>query len=351
MAPGHACGTGLRRCGHLSRPDRRGTAQFCSIVRLECIRARMRLFLSSILDCSICAALSLPICIIRCRSSTGCSRPRRQFDLVIFAGDALDVGSIVDFRAQIVVVKKYLALLSERTRVILCSGNHDLDERSPEGEKISRWVGEVRELGIACDGDSLAIGDTLFTVCPWWDGPLVKARIDMPASRSRGQPAQPMDLGASRAAGEFADQLGRQAVLRRRRTGAMDRALPAVDGDLRPCAPVALHPRWFVVRPARLDLGVQHRAAARPAAGLHRARHRRRQGVLAGGRRRAGHRPRRRRCSGRPRRSNIRRPGSHPWVGLPIRSWRDLHRRQVDHALQESRRPSRDGCRGRHIGA
>jgi Icc-related predicted phosphoesterase len=84
----------------------------------------------------------------------------------------------VDFRAQIVVVKKYLALLSAITPVILCSGNHDLDERSPEGEKISRWIGEVRELGIACDGDSLSIGDTLFTVCPWWDGPLVKQRID-----------------------------------------------------------------------------------------------------------------------------------------------------------------------------
>jgi len=68
--------------------------------------------------------------------------------------------------------------LSGITRIILCSGNHDLDERSPEGEKISRWIGEVRELGVACDGDSLTIGDTLFTVCPWWDGPLVKARIE-----------------------------------------------------------------------------------------------------------------------------------------------------------------------------
>ena len=101
-----------------------------------------------------------------------------NFDLVIFAGDALDIGSSVDFRAQIVVVKKYLSLLSGITKVILCSGNHDLDERSPEGEKISRWIGEVRELGIACDGDSLTIGDTLFTVCPWWDGPLVKARLE-----------------------------------------------------------------------------------------------------------------------------------------------------------------------------
>src|SRR6266705_4712558 len=76
-----------------------------------------------------------------------------HFDLVIFAGDALDVGSFVDFRAQIVVVKKYLSLLSGITKVILCSGNHDLDERSGEGEKIERWIGDVRELGIACDGD------------------------------------------------------------------------------------------------------------------------------------------------------------------------------------------------------
>src|SRR5262249_15722730 len=101
-----------------------------------------------------------------------------QFDLVIFAGDALDIGSFVDFRAQIVVVKKYLSLLAERTRVILCSGNHDLDDRSTEGEKIARWIADVRELGIATDGASLTIGDTLFTVCPWWDGPVVKARIE-----------------------------------------------------------------------------------------------------------------------------------------------------------------------------
>ena len=101
-----------------------------------------------------------------------------QFDLVIFAGDALDIGSAVDFRAQIVVVKKYLTRLAGLTRVLLCSGNHDLDERNSEGEKIARWIGDVRALGIACDGDSLTIGDTLFTVCPWWDGPLVKQRID-----------------------------------------------------------------------------------------------------------------------------------------------------------------------------
>jgi Icc-related predicted phosphoesterase len=101
-----------------------------------------------------------------------------QFDLVIFAGDALDIGSAVDFRAQIVVVKKYLGVLSGKTRVILCSGNHDLDERNQEGEKISRWIGDIGELGIHRDGEDLVIGDTLFTICPWWDGPLVRQRID-----------------------------------------------------------------------------------------------------------------------------------------------------------------------------
>jgi Icc-related predicted phosphoesterase len=113
-----------------------------------------------------------------------------QFDLVIFAGDALNIGSAVDFRAQIVVVKKYLARLAGLTRVILCSGNHDLDERNAEGEKVSRWIGEVRELGIACDGDSLVIADTLFTVCPWWDGPLVKQRLETQLREAAARKAQ-----------------------------------------------------------------------------------------------------------------------------------------------------------------
>src|SRR5882724_1064961 len=42
-----------------------------------------------------------------------------------------------------------------------------------------------------------------------------------------------------------------------------------------------------------------------------------------------------RRCSGRLRRSPIPRSGSHPWVRLQIRTWRDLYRRQVDHGLQD----------------
>jgi Icc-related predicted phosphoesterase len=100
-----------------------------------------------------------------------------QFDLVIFAGDALDIGSIVDFRAQIVVVQKYLSMLSAVTRVVVCSGNHDLDARNEDGEKVPRWLEALREHNVICDGESFSLGDTLFSVCPWWDGPIVKQRI------------------------------------------------------------------------------------------------------------------------------------------------------------------------------
>ncbi|UFZ06062.1 metallophosphoesterase [Bradyrhizobium ontarionense] len=101
-----------------------------------------------------------------------------HFDAVVFAGDALDLGSIVDIRAQIVVVRKYLGLLAAKTRVMICSGNHDLEDRSAEGEKIAAWIGTVRALGIAADGDDLMVGDTLFSICPWWDGPRVRAAIE-----------------------------------------------------------------------------------------------------------------------------------------------------------------------------
>src|SRR5205823_9891521 len=56
--------------------------------------------------------------------------------------------------------------------------------------KIARWIGDIRELGIACDGDNLTIGDVRFTVCPWWDGPLVKSRIEAQLRDAALEPAQ-----------------------------------------------------------------------------------------------------------------------------------------------------------------
>jgi Icc-related predicted phosphoesterase len=100
-----------------------------------------------------------------------------EFDVVIIAGDHLDLTSLVDLRAQAVVIQKYLSRLKDRTRLIVCSGNHDLDSRNEAGEKVAKWILRPREDGTPTDGDSFVLEDTLFTVCPWWDGPIVREAI------------------------------------------------------------------------------------------------------------------------------------------------------------------------------
>jgi predicted phosphodiesterase len=76
-----------------------------------------------------------------------------SFDVVVLAGDHLDIASIVDGRAQSVVVRKYFDRFRSKTRLIICSGNHDLDAKNDAGEKIAKWLGPSRHDGILSDGD------------------------------------------------------------------------------------------------------------------------------------------------------------------------------------------------------
>ena len=71
-----------------------------------------------------------------------------DFDLVVLAGDHLDVASAVPLDAQSVVVERYVALLRGRTTVVVSSGNHDLT--GPDAadacfrtDPISSWPGIV----------------------------------------------------------------------------------------------------------------------------------------------------------------------------------------------------------------
>jgi Icc-related predicted phosphoesterase len=104
-------------------------------------------------------------------------RVAQEFDVVIIAGDLLDMSAHVDGRAQIVVVLKYLQRLSAMTKLVVCSGNHDLDARDADGERTAKWLGQLRKLNISSDGDSFVGGDMLFSICPWWDGQLARSRI------------------------------------------------------------------------------------------------------------------------------------------------------------------------------
>jgi Icc-related predicted phosphoesterase len=99
------------------------------------------------------------------------------FDLVVMAGDQLDISSSVGLDAQIVVVLRYFELLQATGRLAVSSGNHDLTGTDAHGERAALWLDEARGAGVPTDGDSLLIGDTLISICPWWDGPVGREAV------------------------------------------------------------------------------------------------------------------------------------------------------------------------------
>jgi len=105
------------------------------------------------------------------------SQVASEFDLVVIAGDHLDIASTVTIDAQVVVVLQYLERVSASTRLLVCSGNHDLNGRNAAGEKVARWMMRVRSLGIPTDGDFVEIGDVAISICPWWDGPHTRTEV------------------------------------------------------------------------------------------------------------------------------------------------------------------------------
>jgi hypothetical protein len=104
-------------------------------------------------------------------------RETPEFDLVVIAGDNLNIASSVDLDAQSVVVLRYLALLQSSGRVAVSSGNHDLTGPDARGEQAALWLDQARAANVPTDGDSLVVDDTLVTICPWWDGPLGREAV------------------------------------------------------------------------------------------------------------------------------------------------------------------------------
>lgn len=101
-----------------------------------------------------------------------------DFDLVVLAGDHLDLRSAVELPTQIVVMSTYVERLAERTTVVFASGNHDLTARNAHGEKAAPWVEATAVSGAVVDWQRWDHGDTRVTVCPWWDGPETRDDVD-----------------------------------------------------------------------------------------------------------------------------------------------------------------------------
>lgn len=101
-----------------------------------------------------------------------------KHDAVIIAGDMLDISSALDLNVQIEVIKKYLKKISLQTQLLVCSGNHDGNEKNEADEFIAPWIQEVRESQVYVDGDSVLFAGTLFTIFPWWDGEVTRQEVE-----------------------------------------------------------------------------------------------------------------------------------------------------------------------------
>ena len=106
------------------------------------------------------------------------SDPQAAIDVVVLAGDLLNIASSLPLDAQITVVLSYLERLAARLPTVVCSGNHDLDSRTESGEKDTRWLAEARAYGVIVDGDSIDLGEWRLTACAWWEGPVTLAALE-----------------------------------------------------------------------------------------------------------------------------------------------------------------------------
>jgi Icc-related predicted phosphoesterase len=101
-----------------------------------------------------------------------------RHDLVVIAGDLLDIASLVPVQAQIAAVSAFLRDLAARSTVAACSGNHDLDRRRDDGEKETRWLLDLDIDGLHVDGTDFRFGELLVSVLAWWEGDRTRALIE-----------------------------------------------------------------------------------------------------------------------------------------------------------------------------
>lgn len=109
-----------------------------------------------------------------------------HYDVVVIAGDLMELSSLATPEAQIVVLRTYLRRIAAQTRLVVCSGNHDLDDEEA-GERVAHWMRALGGLNLCADGHRLVAGDTLISALPWWDGPLTKARIEAQLDRDAAE--------------------------------------------------------------------------------------------------------------------------------------------------------------------
>ncbi|MGJ8634569.1 MAG: metallophosphoesterase family protein [Luteolibacter sp.] len=106
-----------------------------------------------------------------------------SFDLVVIAGDLLDMASIVPLEAQAVVTQTYLERLAPLAPLIVSSGNHDLLTDRKTGTRDAEWLQASRSDFVHVDGDLIQLEDCVFSILPWWESDSQQADVEAQLTR------------------------------------------------------------------------------------------------------------------------------------------------------------------------
>jgi len=114
-----------------------------------------------------------------------------RFDLVVVAGDLLEISSMVPLEAQIVVIRKYLAQLDKQTPLIVSSGNHDIIYAGEDKPRSAEWMQEKHGLKYFTDGEGFIESDHYFSILPWWESEeqwaAVEAQLHVQKAKAKGK--------------------------------------------------------------------------------------------------------------------------------------------------------------------
>ncbi|MEO5715611.1 MAG: metallophosphoesterase [Luteolibacter sp.] len=110
------------------------------------------------------------------------------YDLLVLAGDLLDLASPVDLDVQEVIVRKYLRRFAAQRMLLSSSGNHDIHETLSDGERAAVWMEKLNAPNLKPDYQSYERDGVLFTVCPWWDGPDTREKTEQRLKADAARP-------------------------------------------------------------------------------------------------------------------------------------------------------------------
>ena len=112
-----------------------------------------------------------------------------RFDLVVVAGDLLDIASIVPLEAQIIVVRKYLQRLTPQAPILVCSGNHDIRSEDETQTRDAAWLRDKKGDHYLADGDHFEQGNFYFSMLPWWEDDAQREQIEQQLVTQREEAA------------------------------------------------------------------------------------------------------------------------------------------------------------------